>query len=317
MLTILLSWTFIYALAIIGVAMHPDDIYVRAVAWCWMNSRYHRLRLWLHYFWIFVFEFGTVMLYILTYVTVKCRIKNNFYTADSSQAKHARSVAKLMIVYPIVYVICTLPLATLRMVSMTTSKNIGFGWFAFAGAMITSNGWLDVLLYAFTRRIMLFSDEPPADTSGLESNFTIPFSGGASKRFGTKTICEYDRGSAGRSRILTRYGKNMAKDTSEKERMDQLASFHSTDDLFRGTPRHASLQTQSFEPSLSETPASSFKVKARTTIEVRSDPLTELADLREAQIIRDNGNELTRDSLSRPISKKSSLDFATRPVGWP
>ncbi|KAF2675345.1 hypothetical protein BT63DRAFT_349934, partial [Microthyrium microscopicum] len=187
---IILNWVFIYAMAIIGVVLHPNDIYVRAVAWCWMNGKYQDLRLWLHYFWIFVFEFGTVLIYVAMYVTVQYRISNNFYSEKNQQAQHARSAAKLMIVYPIIYVICTLPLATLRMVSMTSTSTVTFGYFCFAGAMITSNGWLDVMLYTMTRRIMLFSDDPPSDSHDLEDAFQMPFSGNLGKRFGTKTTCE-------------------------------------------------------------------------------------------------------------------------------
>jgi hypothetical protein len=297
--------------------MHPDDIYVRAVAWCWMNSKYHKLRLWLHYFWIFVFEFGTVLIYMLMYATMQWRIKNNFYSANSAQAQHARSVAKLMIVYPIVYVICTLPLATLRMVSMTTDKNAGFGWFAFAGAMITSNGWLDVLLYAMTRRIMLFSDDPPSDSYGIENNFTVPFTGGTGRRFGTKTTCEYSGDSEfGRPTLMNKIRQSIQKGDIERGRLDQLASFHSTDQLFEPAKKADGSISQSSGPSVSDSPAMSFTVKARTTIEVRSDPLVELADLREAQTIRDAGNEL-QISSSRPMSRKSSLEFATKPEGWP
>jgi hypothetical protein len=317
---ILGCWTFIYALAVIGVAMHPDDIYVRAVAWCWMNSKYHNLRLWLHYFWIFVFEFGTVFIYLIMYATVQYRLKTNFYSANSAQAQHARSVAKLMIVYPIVYVLCTLPLATLRMVSMTTSnKNAGYGWFAFAGAMITSNGWLDVLLYTLTRRIMLFSEDPALDSCGIENNFTVPFSGGTGKRFGTKTTCEYAGNSeSGRPNLINRFRQSMHKGDSEMGQIDHLASFHSTDQLFDLTKKpEGSISQTTPGPSVSDSPAMSFTVRARTTIEIRSDPLVELADLREAQTIRENGNELSQISHSRPMSRKSSLEFATKPEGWP
>src|ERR1700712_5226208 len=192
---IISTWVFVYALAVVGVALHPNDLYVRAVAWCWMKNKYNQLRLWLHYFWIFTFEFGTVLIYLAMWIALQYRLKANYYEANTSQAKHARTAAKLMIVYPIIYVICTLPLATLRMVSTTTHQPISYGWFCFAGAMITSNGWLGVVLYSMTRRIMLFSDDPPSDDYGIET-FQMPFSGGETPRFGTKTTCEFVGGSS-------------------------------------------------------------------------------------------------------------------------
>jgi hypothetical protein len=74
-----------------------------------------------------------------------------------------------MIIYPAIYVLCTLPLAAGRMASMT-GHVIPYWYYCLAGAAITSCGWLDVLLYAFTRRVLVFSDAPPAiDECGLET----------------------------------------------------------------------------------------------------------------------------------------------------
>jgi hypothetical protein len=73
-----------------------------------------------------------------------------------------------MVAYPVVYVICTLPLASARMASMG-GQTPSFARLCLAAAMITSNGWLDVLLYTLTRRIMVFSDEPPPDDNGIDT----------------------------------------------------------------------------------------------------------------------------------------------------
>lgn len=68
--------------------------------------------------------------------------------------------ARYMIIYPVVYVVCTLPLAGGRMASMT-GMFVPYWWFCLAGAAITSCGWLDVLLYAVTRRVLTFKHNPP------------------------------------------------------------------------------------------------------------------------------------------------------------
>lgn len=74
-----------------------------------------------------------------------------------------------MIIYPTIYVLCTLPLAAGRMASMN-GHTIPYWYYCLAGAAITSCGWLDVLLYAFTRRALVFSDIPPAiHECGLET----------------------------------------------------------------------------------------------------------------------------------------------------
>jgi len=91
-----------------------------------------------------------------------------------------------MVVYPLVYVICTIPLASVRMATM--SGHIpSYRRLCLAGAMITSNGWLDVLLYTCTRRIMIFSDEPPSETLGVDT-FTTFWKDGPSRFGGECTI---------------------------------------------------------------------------------------------------------------------------------
>lgn len=73
------------------------------------------------------------------------------------------------LLYPLVYVVCTTPLAAGRLVSMS-GHQVSLGYLCFAGAMIACNGWLDVLLYSSTRRSIIFSCEgPPSQNTGIET----------------------------------------------------------------------------------------------------------------------------------------------------
>jgi hypothetical protein len=72
------------------------------------------------------------------------------------------------LIYPVIYVICTAPLALGRIATMAGAK-VPLGYFCAAGALITSNGWLDVLLWGLTRRVLLFSSEIDSDELGLET----------------------------------------------------------------------------------------------------------------------------------------------------
>lgn len=111
-------------------------------------------------------EFGNVLIYAIIYGILIHRIHTGYYSPEES--KRVRAISNLMVVYPAVYVICTLPLASARMAAMT-GEPPSLARLCLAGAMITSNGWLDVLLYACTRRIMIFSDEPPSDGNGIDT----------------------------------------------------------------------------------------------------------------------------------------------------
>jgi hypothetical protein len=241
----ILIWCFVYGLAIGGI--HPDT-YVRASAWCWVNSSHPGIRLWLHYFWIFFFEFGTVIVYTTMIVAVRVRVQTNFYQS-AEQAKRANEAAKLMVAYPIIYVVCTLPLATLRMVSIRNKHaKPPLELFCFAGAMITSNGWLDVLLYTLTRRIVFFSDEPPTD-NGLDS-FGTPW--GTKPLFGTETTCEHVPDSPrGKRSPLQETGSNNSLDTELSYVTEYSVRGHGTTDILSFTG-----------------------IEGKTTVEVKSELMT-------------------------------------------
>ena len=147
---------------------------------CWIGEQHAFERLWLHYFWIFIAMFGTIILYAVMYFTLHSRLQpqsiafSNSLTPLASRIsaldpRTARRAARYMIVYPIIYVLCTLPLASARMAAMS-GHYVSYWYYCTAGAAITSCGWLDVLLYACTRRVLVFSDAPPpADELGVET----------------------------------------------------------------------------------------------------------------------------------------------------
>jgi hypothetical protein len=255
-----LIWSFVYGLAIAGI---HHDTYVRAVAWCWVNSKYPGIRLWLHYFWIYFFEFGTVIVYATMIFAVRVRVQSNFYQ-DIEQAKRANEAAKLMIAYPLIYVVCTLPLATLRMVSIRNPKDIPAPkWFCFAGAMITSNGWLDVLLYTLTRRIMLFGDEAPTD-NGIDS-FGILWAN--KPLFGTETVCEHVPDSP--PGVKHMHTQNSTSKSSLDTELDSVTEYqHRTHGM---------------------NPLSSVSILEKTTVEVRSEIMSKV-ERREVRRISKNGS---------------------------
>jgi hypothetical protein len=72
------------------------------------------------------------------------------------------------LLYPLIYVCCTVPLAAGRIAAMA-GNNISLAYFCFAGSMIACNGWLDVLLYSTTRSSIVFSSEAPSQDTGIET----------------------------------------------------------------------------------------------------------------------------------------------------
>lgn len=137
-------------------------------------------------------------------------MRNGYYS--TSQAKRVKSISNLMVVYPLVYVVCTIPLASSRMASMSGNPP-SLARLCLCGAMITSNGWLDVLLYTCTRRIMIFSDEPPADNNGIDTFAT--FWTEKPKRFGGECVIEAIHSKARARRTHSRVTLPSGSDSSD------------------------------------------------------------------------------------------------------
>lgn len=81
-------------------------------------------------------------------------------------------ITTLMTIYPCVYVLLTLPLSAGRMWSMShNSKPYSNEYALVAGALITSCGWVDTLLYTLTRRRLLRDTMPQSSRREGSSNW--------------------------------------------------------------------------------------------------------------------------------------------------
>jgi hypothetical protein len=147
---------------------------------CWINDEYQSERLWLHYFWIFVAMFSTILIYAFIFIFLRTKSRQPSANPDT-----LHGAQPLMILYPLIYTICTIPLAAGRIASLA-GAHVTLGYFCVAGSMIACNGWLDVLLYASTRADIVFSEFPPSEDTGLE---TFAFMG-KGHMLGTTTVIQ-------------------------------------------------------------------------------------------------------------------------------
>ncbi|TVY89899.1 hypothetical protein LAWI1_G006173 [Lachnellula willkommii] len=183
------DWVFVYLMAAIGPIMHGRGFYGRAKAWCWISDEYSAERLWLHYFWIFICIGSTVVIYAFVLFWMR-RMSRSGQISNNA----AHGATPLMILYPLIYTICTAPLAAGRIASLT-GADVSLGYFCLAGSLIACNGWLDVLLYASTRAEIVFA-ELPGEETGLE---TFAFMG-KGHNLGTTTTIQAG-GSKSRNRL--------------------------------------------------------------------------------------------------------------------
>ncbi|KAK3306857.1 G protein-coupled glucose receptor regulating Gpa2-domain-containing protein [Chaetomium strumarium] len=225
--TIIGLWVFNYLMAVLGIAITDNGkvaggFYVRAAAWCWVNVRYERLRLFLHYLWIFIAFVVTAILYLLIFFSLRRQDKrpansgsisdlpatsdsrtnitgpaDPSSSSDSAITTHSNPKASShvhttttmagstapgrgpaqsgggghhrgFLLYPLIYILCTAPLALGRVATMA-GADVPIWYFCLAGALITSNGWLDVLLWGVTRHRLLFSAAVDSEESGLDT----------------------------------------------------------------------------------------------------------------------------------------------------
>lgn len=175
-------WAFIILLVILPPALFGRDAFVPSDAWvgfyrsyfqrcklaisnetciqCWISEEHKTCRLWLHYIWIFISEFGTVCLYAIAVFQLRQQISKSAIL-ESSQAQNLqrlRRVVGYMVLYPIAYIVLSLPLAAGRMAIMN-GRTPSLAYFCVAGAVMTSSGLVDVFLYTLTRRNLLVDSE--------------------------------------------------------------------------------------------------------------------------------------------------------------
>lgn len=167
-MSILCIWLFAVILTVIGPAMHGNRFFTRAGGWCWISVDFQNERLWLHYLWVFIVEFGTIAIYGHIFFHLRGRIRSVMHN-DTSKLTRA---TKFMIMYPAVYVLLTLPIAVGRMVAMA-GESLPDAFFVVAGTLLTSCGWLDALLYTLTRRVIISNELSTGGRGTYSQNVTV------------------------------------------------------------------------------------------------------------------------------------------------
>ncbi|KAI0479590.1 hypothetical protein F4859DRAFT_529764 [Xylaria cf. heliscus] len=178
---LVLIWAFVYLISLLPVAGTQNGaavggFFVRAGAWCWINAEYSDIRLLTHYIFIFI---GIIISWVL-YTAIFLSLRRQQRRGDLVNAKNTGYHHPAFLIYPVIYLICILPLAVGRVASMA-QREPPLAYFCFAGALVASNGWLDVLLFTTTRRSIVFGDDFGNEDTGVE---TFTFMNSAPSTFG-------------------------------------------------------------------------------------------------------------------------------------
>ncbi|KAL4749323.1 G protein-coupled glucose receptor regulating Gpa2-domain-containing protein [Aspergillus terricola var. indicus] len=162
-------WVFILVLGFIPVGLYKESTFVISEAgWCWLSPVHEAERLWGHYIWIFLSEFGTIILYSMLTFYLRRRMKQaviktqthnyNRSPRESQALKRLNRVVIYMLIYPLSYVVLSLPLAVGR---MSSARHVipSREYFAVAGSLMALSGAVDTVVYALTRRQLLLHTE--------------------------------------------------------------------------------------------------------------------------------------------------------------
>ncbi|EEH16451.2 hypothetical protein PABG_06538 [Paracoccidioides brasiliensis Pb03] len=154
-------WAFALLLVLIPTIQHGRHVYVPSGAWCWIDENYDADRLWTHYFWIFVSEFGSIMLYALLFFHLRHQVAQSAILGrgQTDNLRRLKRVIGYMVLYPIAYIVLSLPLAAGRMAT-ARGQRLSVSYFCTAGAVIASSGFVDVIMYTVTRQALLIDSEP-------------------------------------------------------------------------------------------------------------------------------------------------------------
>ncbi|RSL55411.1 hypothetical protein CEP53_007095 [Fusarium sp. AF-6] len=180
-------WVFVYVISFAPIAGTSNGaeyggFFVRAGSWvcitvlhtnrdtdlnkCWMNRRYENLRLLTHYLFIFLALGTTSILYTIIFLNIRRQARSGSSNDDEDNAQLQLSHNPAFLIYPVIYVLCTLPLAAGRIATMA-GANVPNGYFCFAGAMIASNGSFDCLLFGTTRNVIIFASKYEVDSKEI------------------------------------------------------------------------------------------------------------------------------------------------------
>ncbi|KPM35480.1 hypothetical protein AK830_g11074 [Neonectria ditissima] len=168
-------WLFVYLLSIIPllVTHNGEEVggyFTRADPWCWINDAYENLQLLTHYIFIFLSLAATCTLYITIFLHLRRKATEKGETTGPGQPSINLKHNPAFLIYPVIYVMCTLPLALGRIADMTGAP-VPAAYYCFAGCLIASNGSFDCILFATTRYSILFgpTDDIDVEDTGLET----------------------------------------------------------------------------------------------------------------------------------------------------
>ncbi|KAI5479501.1 integral membrane protein, glucose receptor Git3 [Pseudohyphozyma bogoriensis] len=150
---IALSWSIVLVITFVGFSIQTPGIpfYGPIAKWCWITPEYQYYRLWFHYLWIF----ATGGLIVVLYIAIIVRMVKNRTTPGGFEVKNstAVSVAKMVLLYPLIFLLCALPSCIYRL-GQIAGRSMPAALLRSAPITFAISGTIYTIVHICTRRIL-------------------------------------------------------------------------------------------------------------------------------------------------------------------
>lgn len=159
-----LLWLFALILNTLGLAIHREAYFARAGLWCGISAQYQTEMFALSYTWMLICMIGVIAAYLATFFKLRKKTsqlfaeqrRNNTQLANQNSVDAVKRVTKLMMLYPVVYLLLLIPAGvTLMWASTHDGQLVSDAILGIVESLIASFGWVDCLLYTLTRKRLM------------------------------------------------------------------------------------------------------------------------------------------------------------------
>ncbi|KAI1796607.1 hypothetical protein LXA43DRAFT_566452 [Ganoderma leucocontextum] len=184
--TVLTGWAFIVAIVASGpTAIQREDagpFYAISGYWCWISDQYSAERITMDYMIMFLSVLLSFMMYSLIFFRLRgdllgqgwrVRLRRQRDLPENmprSVDTHVINITRGMLLYPVAYTVLLLPIAVCRFAEWS-GHQVPFGATIFSDAIFLLSGFVDVVLFLTTRRVLPMHTLLPRRVSTLFPSF--------------------------------------------------------------------------------------------------------------------------------------------------
>ncbi|KAI9512852.1 hypothetical protein F5148DRAFT_1160377 [Russula earlei] len=173
-------WTAIILNVVINIGINgASRFYGPTGPWCWILPEFKVERTVGDFMWMWISAFSSLLAYVAVFLVLKgfiavegWRVRWTYGQESPAAIPRYHILAYKMLAYPIIYIITVLPLAAARYNSFA-GRDTPFAVVVLADGFYLSSGFLNVLLYRYTRPFLL-----PQRTNSIDGQSMVLHSNG-------------------------------------------------------------------------------------------------------------------------------------------